>query len=68
MPSGGPGRVDGPGRVIRFRADSDRAARSVAPIMDRDNETWLAHLGGNAAEALRHLIEDRPFGRVVLVG
>lgn len=23
---------------------------------------------GDAAEALRHVIEDRPFGRVVLVG
>jgi DNA-directed RNA polymerase specialized sigma24 family protein len=30
--------------VIRFGADRDRAARSVAAIMDRDNETWLTQL------------------------
>jgi hypothetical protein len=36
--------------------------------MAGDNETWLAHLGGNAAEALRRLLEDRPLGRVVSVG
>ena len=33
----------------------------VAPIVER------AYQLGEAAEALRHLIEDRPFGRVVLV-
>jgi RNA polymerase sigma-70 factor (ECF subfamily) len=32
--------------VIRIEVESDRTARSVAAIMDRDNETWLAHLGG----------------------
>ena len=36
--------------VIRLRADGDRAARSVAPIMERDNETWLAHLGGTGCD------------------
>jgi NADPH:quinone reductase-like Zn-dependent oxidoreductase len=34
----------------------------VKPIVERTYEL------GDAAEALRHLIEDRPFGRVVLVG
>src|SRR5258705_4693721 len=34
----------------------------VNPIVERTYEL------GDAAEALRHLIEDRPFGRVVLVG
>jgi NADPH2:quinone reductase len=34
----------------------------VKPIVERTYEF------GDAAEALRHLIEDRPFGRVVLVG
>jgi RNA polymerase sigma-70 factor (ECF subfamily) len=36
--------------VIRFGADSDRAARSVAAIMDRDNETWLTHLSGTGPD------------------
>jgi hypothetical protein len=36
--------------------------------MDHDNETWLAHPGGNAPEALRHQIEGHPAGREVLVG
>jgi NADPH:quinone reductase len=34
----------------------------VKPIVERSYEL------GDAAEAFRHLIEDRPFGRVVLVG
>ena len=34
----------------------------VTPIVKRTYKL------GDAAEALRHLIEDRPFGRVVLVG
>jgi NADPH:quinone reductase-like Zn-dependent oxidoreductase len=34
----------------------------VKPIVERTYEL------ADAAEALRHLIEDRPFGRVVLVG
>ena len=34
----------------------------VKPIVER------AYRLDEAAEALRHLIEDRPFGRVVLVG
>jgi len=34
----------------------------VKPIVERTYKL------GDAAEALRHLIEDRPFGRVVLVG
>ena len=34
------------GRVVRIEVDSDRTARSVAVIMDRDNETWLVQLGG----------------------
>ena len=34
----------------------------VNPIVERTYRL------GEAAEALRHLIEDRPFGRVVLVG
>ena len=34
----------------------------VNPIVERTYKL------GDAAEALRHLIEDRPFGRVVLVG
>ena len=38
------------------------AAGSVKPIVER------AYKLDEAAEALRHLIEDRPFGRVVLVG
>jgi NADPH:quinone reductase len=33
----------------------------VKPIVER------AYKLGEAAEALRHLIEDRPFGRVVLM-
>jgi RNA polymerase sigma-70 factor (ECF subfamily) len=45
--------------VIRFRADSDRAARSVAPIMDRDNETWLAHLGGTGPDQQEALSDLR---------
>jgi len=36
-------------------------SRKVAPIVER------AYKLDEAAEALRHLIEDRPFGRVVLV-
>jgi RNA polymerase sigma-70 factor (ECF subfamily) len=32
--------------VIRLEVDGDRATRSVAAIMNRDNETWLAHLRG----------------------
>jgi len=35
---------------------------SVKPIVQR------AYKLDEAAEALRHLIEDRPFGRVVLAG
>jgi len=38
------------------------AAGTVKPIVER------AYKLDEAAEALRHLIEDRPFGRVVLVG
>jgi len=38
------------------------AAGRVKPIVER------AYKLDQAAEALRHLIEDRPFGRVVLVG
>jgi hypothetical protein len=34
----------------------------VKPIVERTYEL------GAAAEALRHLIADRPFGRVVLAG
>jgi NADPH2:quinone reductase len=34
----------------------------VKPILER------AYKLDEAAEALRHLIEDRPFGRVVLAG
>jgi RNA polymerase sigma-70 factor (ECF subfamily) len=44
--------------VIRLEVDGDRATRSVAAIMDRDNETWLAHLGGTGPvqqAALSHL-------------
>jgi NADPH:quinone reductase-like Zn-dependent oxidoreductase len=37
------------------------ASRKVEPIVER------AYKLNEAAEALRHLIEDRPFGRVVLV-
>lgn len=37
-------------------------AGQVKPIVERTYRL------GEAAEALRHLIEDRPFGRVVLVG
>jgi NADPH2:quinone reductase len=37
------------------------SSRKVAPIVER------AYKLDEAAEALRHLIEDRPFGRVVLV-
>ena len=36
-------------------------SRKVEPIVER------AYKLDEAAEALRHLIEDRPFGRVVLV-
>jgi NADPH2:quinone reductase len=35
---------------------------SVKPIVER------VYRLGEAAEALRHLIEDRPFGKVVLAG
>lgn len=38
------------------------ASGHVKPIVERTYSL------GDAAEALRHLIEDRPFGRVVLVG
>ncbi len=39
-----------------------RASGQVNPIVERTYRL------GEAAEALRHLIEDRPFGRVVLIG
>jgi NADPH:quinone reductase-like Zn-dependent oxidoreductase len=35
---------------------------SVKPVVDR------VYSFGDAGEALRHLIEDRPFGKVVLAG
>ena len=35
---------------------------SVMPIVER------AYPFGQAREALRHLIEDRPFGKIVLAG
>jgi NADPH:quinone reductase-like Zn-dependent oxidoreductase len=35
---------------------------SVKPIVER------VYSFGEAGEALRHLIEDRPFGKVVLAG
>jgi NADPH:quinone reductase-like Zn-dependent oxidoreductase len=35
---------------------------SAKPIVER------VYPFGEAGEALRHLIEDRPFGKVVLVG
>jgi NADPH:quinone reductase-like Zn-dependent oxidoreductase len=38
------------------------AGGSVKPIVDR------VYPFGEAREALRHLIEDRPFGKVVLAG
>ncbi len=37
-------------------------SEKVKPIVERTYELE------DAAEALRHLIEDRPFGRVVLAG
>jgi NADPH:quinone reductase len=37
-------------------------AGSVKPIVER------VYPLGEAGEALRHLIEDRPFGKVVLAG
>ena len=38
------------GRVIPIGWDGVGAARSVAAIMDRDNQTWLAHLGGTGPD------------------
>jgi hypothetical protein len=50
---------------VEWSAQAGRAAdlgTSEKPIVERIYEL------GDAAEALRHLIEDHPFGRVVLVG
>jgi hypothetical protein len=61
MASGGP-------RLGHSIPSGERSDGSIGgDLVDHDNETWVAHPGGNAAEALRHPIEGRPFGREVLV-
>jgi RNA polymerase sigma-70 factor (ECF subfamily) len=47
------------GRVIPIGWDGVGAARSVAAIMDRDNETWLVHLGGTGPDQQAALSELR---------
>jgi NADPH2:quinone reductase len=48
--------------LIWKRAQMAGFGGSVKPVVD-----WVYSFG-EAGEALRHLIEDRPFGKVVLAG
>jgi NADPH2:quinone reductase len=62
------------GRLLSVRPTADRNRRSwrdVIPLMVSGSGKPIVervYPFGEAGEALRHLIEDRPFGKVVLAG